>query len=337
MDKEKLVDLIKKIGESKILVIGDLALDEMVYGDTERISREAPVLILQHTHTKFILGGASNAAHNVSEINGGKVSVIGIIGDDYQANDLRNAFEEANIDCSSLIVDKCRKTITKTRISGSCSHSITQQIVRIDRQTNAPISKETEAKMITEIEKLVPLHDAVILSDYHIGTLTNNVIKAVVDIAKKYDKKVIVDAQRDLGRYKGITSMTPNLPDTQKYVGMYLNNKEDFLKAGNRLLNETGADAILITCGADGMVVVEPENKYTHIPVFNKAEVFDVTGAGDTVTAVYTLALAAGAEPVYAAIIGNIAAGVVVKQFGCATTSIDEILDSVPERIVLEI
>lgn len=337
MDKEKLVDLIKKIGESKILVIGDMALDEMVYGDTERISREAPVLILQHTHTKFILGGASNAAHNVSEINGGKVSVIGIIGDDYQANDLRNAFEEANIDCSSLIVDKCRKTITKTRISGSCSHSITQQIVRIDRQTNVPISKETEAKMITEIEKLVPLHDAVILSDYHIGTLTDNVIKAVVDIAKKYDKKVIVDAQRDLGRYKGITSMTPNLPDTQKYVGMYLNNKEDFLKAGNRLLNETGADAILITCGADGMVVVEPENKYTHIPVFNKAEVFDVTGAGDTVTAVYTLALAAGAEPVYAAIIGNIAAGVVVKQFGCATTSIDEILDSVPERIVLEI
>ena len=337
MDKEKLVDLIKKIGDSKILVVGDLALDEMVYGDTERISREAPVLILQHTHTKFILGGASNAAHNVSEINGGKVSVIGIIGDDYQANDLKNAFKEANIDCSSLIVDKCRKTITKTRISGSCSHSITQQIVRIDRQTNAPISKETEAKMIAEIEKLVPLHDAVILSDYHIGTLTDNVIKAVVDTAKKYDKKVIVDAQRDLGRYKGITSMTPNLPDTQKYVGLYLKNKEDFLKAGNKLLNETGADAILITCGAEGMVVVEPDNKYTHIPVFNKAEVFDVTGAGDTVTAVYTLALAAGAEPVYAAIIGNIAAGIVVKQFGCATTSIDEILDSVPERIVLEI
>ena len=337
MDKEKLVDLIKKIGDSKILVVGDLALDEMVYGDTERISREAPVLILQHTHTKFILGGASNAAHNVSEINGGKVSVIGIIGDDYQANDLINAFKEANIDCSSLIVDKCRKTITKTRISGSCSHSITQQIVRIDRQTNAPISEETEAKMIEEIKKLVPVHDAVILSDYHIGTLTDNVIKAVVDTAKKYDKKVIVDAQRDLGRYKGITSMTPNLPDTQKSVGFYLRSKEDFLKAGNRLLAETNAEAILITCGADGMVVVEPNNKYTHIPVFNKAEVFDVTGAGDTVTAVYTLALAAGAEPVYAAIIGNIAAGIVVKQFGCATTSIDEILDSVPERIVLEI
>ena len=233
INKEQLVSYIKKLSEPRVLVIGDLAIDEMIYGDAERISREAPVLILQHTHTKFILGGASNAAHNVSEINGGKVSVIGIIGDDYQANDLKNAFKEANIDCSSLIVDKCRKTITKTRISGSCSHSITQQIVRIDRQTNAPISKETEAKMIAEIEKLVPLHDAVILSDYHIGTLTDNVIKAVVDTAKKFDKKVIVDAQRDLGRYKGITSMTPNLPDTQKYIGLYLRNKEDFLNKTN--------------------------------------------------------------------------------------------------------
>ena len=337
MDNEKLIDLIKKLSEAKILVVGDLALDEMVYGDTERISREAPVLILQHTHTKFILGGASNAAHNVSEINGGKVSVIGIIGDDYQGEDLRRAFEEANIDCSSLIVDKTRKTITKTRISGSCSHSITQQIVRIDRQTNAPISKETEEKMIAEIKKLVPKHDAIILSDYHIGTLSDNVIKAVVDTAKEFDKAVIVDAQRNLDRYKGITSMTPNLPDTQKHVGFYLKSKEDFLKAGNLLIEQTSAPAVLITCGAEGMVVVEKGGKYTHIPVFNKAEVFDVTGAGDTVTAVYTLALAVGADPVYAAIIGNIAAGIVVKQFGCATTSIDEILASVPKKIELEI
>ena len=337
MDKNKLESYIKRLGEAKILVVGDLALDEMVYGDTERISREAPVIILQHTHTKFILGGASNAAHNVSEINNGKVCVIGIIGEDYQAEDLKNAFKKANIDCSSLITDKTRKTITKTRISGSCSHSITQQIVRIDRQTNAPISKETEDKMIEEIKRLVPIHDAIILSDYHIGTLSDRIIKAVTDEAHKYNKKVIVDAQRDLDRYKGITSMTPNLPDTQKHVGYYLGTKEDFLRAGNTLLEQSGADAILITCGSEGMVVVEKNNKYTHIPVFNKAEVFDVTGAGDTVTAVYTLALAIGAEPVYAAIIGNIAAGIVIKQYGCATTNIDEILKSVPDKMVLEV
>ena len=333
---EKLRGYIKSLGNAKVLVIGDLALDEMVYGDTERISREAPVLILQHTHTKFILGGASNSAHNVSTLNGGKVSVLGVIGDDYQAQDLKNAFNEAGIDCSLLISDKDRKTITKTRISGSCSHSITQQIVRIDRQTNAPISNETEDKLINKIIEMIPNYDVIILSDYHIGTLTDRVIKSVMDTANKYSKKVIVDAQKDLNRYKGLFSMTPNLPDTQKHVGFYLKNKEDYLKAGNILLEQTNADNILITCGADGMVVIEKNDKYTHIPVFNKSKVFDVTGAGDTVTATFSLALAIGAEPVYAAIIGNIAAGIVVKQFGCATTTIEEVLASVPTEIKLE-
>lgn len=334
---DKISEYVKCLGDKSILVIGDMALDEMVYGDTERISREAPVLILQHTHTNYILGGASNAAHNVADINGGKVSVIGVIGDDYQANDLREAFKKANINCDSLIVDKSRKTITKTRISGSCSQSVTQQIVRIDRQTNAPISINTENLMIAEIEKLVPKHDAIILSDYHIGTLSDNVISAVIKTAKSAGKPVIVDAQKNLDRYKGAYSMTPNLPDTQKHVGYYLRERADFIMAGNKLIKESGADNVLITCGSDGMVVIEKTGKYTHIPVFNKSKVFDVTGAGDTVTAVYSLALAAGAEPVYAAIIGNIAAGIVVKQYGCATTNIDEILSSVPQNIELEV
>lgn len=337
IDLKDLRNYIEKLSQAKILVIGDLALDEMVYGDTERISREAPVLILQHTHTKHILGGASNAAHNVSKINNGKVGVVGIIGEDYQAYDLKNAFKEANVECSNLISDKERKTITKTRISGSCSHSITQQIVRIDRQTNAPISEETENKLIEKIKETIPNYDAVILSDYHIGTLTDKVIQTVIEIANKYSKKVVVDAQRDLHRYKGVFSMTPNLPDTQKHVGFYLNNKEDFLKAGNKILEQTDANSILITCGSEGMVVVEKNNKYTHIPVFNKSKVFDVTGAGDTVTATYTLALAIGAEPVYAAVIGNIAAGIVIKQFGCATTNIQEILSAMPSNIEVEV
>ena len=334
---EKLKGFVRKLSDAKILVIGDLALDEMVYGDTERISREAPVLILQHTHTKFILGGASNAAHNVATLNKGQVSVVGVIGEDYQAEDLKNAFNEAGINCEALVADKSRKTITKTRISGSCSHSITQQIVRIDRQTNEPISFLTEAKLIENIEKSIPEADAIILSDYHIGTLSDKVIKTVFEVADRHSKKVIVDAQKDLAKYKGTYSMTPNLPDTQKHVGFYLNSKEDFLRAGKMLLDQTNANNVLITCGADGMVVVEKDNKYTHIPVFNKSKVFDVTGAGDTVTATYSLALAIGAEPVYAAIIGNIAAGIVVKQFGCATTTIEEILAAMPEVINVEI
>jgi len=323
---EKLKTLIKKMNQAKILVVGDLALDEMIYGDAERISREAPVLILQHTRTKLILGGASNAAHNASTLNGGKVGVIGVCGEDYQSGQLIETFEKANVDCRYLVKDPTRKTTTKTRISGSITTSITQQIVRVDRQTNALISKTTEDKVIENLEKAIPEYDAVVLSDYHIGTLTKRVVETTIKLANKFNKIVVVDAQRDLGSYKNVTSMTPNHPDTEKSVGFEIKTELDLEKAGDKLLSESKAKAVLITCGADGMFVAEPKKKYTKIPVFNKSEVFDVTGAGDTVTAVYTLALAAGADFVYAAIIGNIAASLVVRQFGCATTTVDELI-----------
>ena len=327
--KEKLVSYIEKLSEPKVLVVGDLAMDEMVYGDAERISREAPVLILQHTQTKPILGGASNAAHNAATLNKGKVSVIGVFGEDYQADQLEQAFRDATISTKYVVRDKARKTITKTRILGSITTSITQQIVRIDRQTNAPLSLETEQKVIDNIEKAIQENDVVILSNYHIGTLTPEVINKTINLANKYGKKIIVDAQRDLKSYKNITSMTPNLPDTQSTVGFELKSEDDLKRAGDILLEATEAQSILITCGADGMFVVSKDKKYTKIPVFNKSEVFDVTGAGDTVTAVYSLALAAGADPVYAAIIGNVAASIVVRQWGCATTTIDELLSAV--------
>lgn len=329
INKEQLVSYIKKLYEPKVLVIGDLAIDEMIYGDAERISREAPVLILLHSNTKLILGAASNAAHNVSTLNDGKVSVIGVCGDDFQAGQLRETFEKAKVNCGRLVVDPSRKTTTKTRISGSITTSITQQIVRIDRQTNALLSPEIEEEVLRQIERAVPEHDAVILSDYHIGTLTPRIIQETIKLANQHDKVIVVDAQKDLHTYKNITSMTPNLPDTQKSVGFFINGEEDLKLAGDKLLNEINARSILITCGADGMFVARPNGNYTKIPVFNKSEVFDVTGAGDTVTAVYTLALAAGADPAYAAIIGNIAASIVVRQFGCATTTVNEILDAV--------
>ena len=331
IDKSKLLKSIKKLSNAKVLIVGDLALDEMIYGDAERISREAPVLILQHTKTKLILGGASNAAHNVATLNCGKAGVIGVVGRDYHSGLLRDTFNQANIDCSGLVEDSERKTIVKTRISGSITTSITQQIVRIDRQSKGYVSKETEDKLIKNIEKAIPEYDAVILSDYHIGTLTPNVIKFTIDAANKSGKLVIVDAQRDLGSYKNVTSMTPNLPDTEKSVGFPIKSEDDMKKAGKKLLTETNAKAVLITCGADGMFVAEPDDKYTKIPVFNKSEVFDVTGAGDTVTAVYSLAIAAGIEPVYSAIIGNIAASIVVRQFGCATTTVDELITAAKE------
>lgn len=328
-DKEKIISSIKKISDTKVLVVGDLALDEMIYGDAERISREAPVLILQHTKTKHILGGASNAAHNVSTLNKGKVGVIGVAGDDYHSGFLTDTFKAANINCDGIVIDKDRKTIVKTRISGSITTSITQQIVRIDRQSKGFICEETENKIIKKINELLPKYDAVILSNYHIGTITPKIIEYTTDLANKLGKIVVVDAQRDLGSYKNVTSMTPNLPDTEKSVGFEIHTEDDLKRAGDKLLAQTNAKSVLITCGADGMFVTEPNKKYKKIPVFNKSEVFDVTGAGDTVTAVYTLALASGIDPVYSAIIGNVAASIVVRQFGCATTTIDELLNAV--------
>ena len=329
IDKVKLVSDIKNLVNAKVLVVGDLAIDEMLYGDAERISREAPVLILQHTKTKIILGGASNAAHNVSTLNCGKVGVVGVCGVDYQAGQLLDAFEKANIDTRYLVRDENRKTTTKTRISGSITTSITQQIVRIDRQTSTPIDGETERKVLENLEYAIPQYDAVILSDYNIGALTPKVIQKSIELANKYNKVLVVDAQGELERFKNCTSMTPNLPDTQKSVGFFINNEDDLKRAGKLLLAQTNAKSVLITCGADGMFVAEPNDKYTKIPVFNKSEVFDVTGAGDTVTAVYTLALANGIDPVYSAIIGNIAASIVVRQFGCATTTVEDLLSAV--------
>jgi len=332
INKDKLIDYINELKNTRVLIIGDLAMDEMVYGNTERISREAPVLILLHEETKLILGAASNAANNASKINGGKVSVIGVLGEDYQAEQLKEAFEKENINTSYLVYDKTRKTTTKTRISGSCSQSVTQQIVRIDRQTSTPLSKETEDKVIEQIEKAIPKHDAIILSDYHIGTLTQRIIDKSIELANEHNKVIVADIQKDFDKYKNITSLTPNLPDTQKFLGFNLNSKSDFEKAGKILQNMIKAKSILITCGDRGMMVIEPNYKITEIPVFNRSHVFDVTGAGDTVTALYTMALSIGAEPVYAAVIGNIAASIVIKQFGCATTTIDELLEMVSKK-----
>ena len=317
---------ITKLKKPKVLVIGDVAIDEMIYGNTERISREAPVLILRHTQTKIILGAASNAAHNISTLNGGKVSILGTYGDDYYGKVLLEAFEKAKVDTKYMVKAPERPTTVKTRISGSCSQSVTQQIVRIDRETKEWLSKQTEDKVCETIEKAIPEFDAVILSDYQLGTLTDRVIETTVDVAKKHGKIVVADVQKDMFRYKGVTAMTPNQPDTEKFVGVFIKDEETLKQAGEKLLDSTNSDLMLVTRGGDGMAVFERGKEYSPIPVFNKTDVFDVTGAGDTVVATFTLGLAAGLSPKHAAIIGNLAASIVIRSFGCATTNIKELI-----------
>ncbi len=326
ISKEELRAGIKKLSEPKVLVIGDLAIDEMVYGYTSRMSREAPVLILHHYETKQLLGAASNAAHNLSAINGGKVGVIGLYGEDYYGPVLLKVLNDAGINTDYAVKDTERVTTVKTRISGSCSQSVTQQIVRIDRETQTPISEKTEQIIIEKMEKAIPEFDAVILSDYNIGILTDKVIRKAIEIAKKHNKVIVVDAQKNLERYKGATALTPNQPDTEGFLGYKITDSETLKRAGEDMLKKTEAKCVLVTRGDKGMALFDRERGEFDVPVFNKTSVFDVTGAGDTVVALFTLGLAVGLKPEQAAIIGNLAASIVIRYFGCATTTIEELL-----------
>lgn len=334
-DKEELLKKIENLSKPSVLVIGDMAIDEMVYGTTDRMSREAPVLILRHYNTKVILGAASNAAHNIATLTAGKVSVIGTYGKDYYAPILLKTFKDAGVNTEYMVEDISRATTVKTRISGSCSQSVTQQIVRIDRETIEPISKEIEEKIVAQMELAIPKHDAIILSDYNIGLLTDVVIKKAIEFAKKYNKIIVVDSQKDLDRFQGVTSMTPNQPDSEKFVGFFIKDKETLEKAGKEMLEKTNADSALITLGGDGMALFEKNGNFVKVPVFNKTDVFDVTGAGDTVVATYTLAMASGMSKKDSAIVSNLAASIVVRHFGCATTTVD-VLKSTLEKMDLE-
>ena len=327
MEKTELINYLEKLKNKKVLIIGDFALDEMIYGRTERISREAPVLILEHYDTKKILGAASNASNNIAKI-AGSASALGVYGDDYYGIKLLEILNNNNIDTTYMVQDKTRKTTTKTRISGSCNQSITQQIVRIDRQTKTPLSLETEKKVMDKIKCAVKNFDGIILSDYGIGCLTQNVVDCAIKEAKKYNKIIVADIQKNMKKYKGVTAITPNQPDSEQEVGFFIKDEKDLIKAGEKLISDIDVQNVLLTRGENGMALFEKDGnsvKFSKVPAFNKKEVFDVTGAGDTVVAVYTLALCSGIEPKIAMYLGNLAASVVIRYFGCYCPTIEEL------------
>lgn len=336
-NKENLKKVIDNMSSKKILVIGDLAIDEMIYGNTSRISREAPVLILLHSHTNNLLGAASNAAHNLSTLNLGKVGAIGLYGNDYHAPILLDTLNKAGINTDYMVCDPGRPTTVKTRISGASTQSVTQQIVRIDRESHKFVSTEIETQVIENIKKALPDYDAAILSDYGTGMMTENIINATIETANALGKIVAVDPQTDLHKFQKATVLTPNQPDAQKSVGYDITDAATLDKAGADLLENTNAAMILITRGGDGMAVFEKGKEVAKIPAFNKTDVFDVTGAGDTVVATFTLALAAGASAAEAMFLGNLAASIVVRHFGCATTTQQELKEKLDKLNIKEI
>jgi rfaE bifunctional protein kinase chain/domain len=268
----------------------------------------------------------------VAKLNAKRIAVAGLSGKDYYCSLLLDALQRDGIDASGLIQDDSRPTSTKSRISGIANHSVTQQVVRIDRESSAPMSGKVEDQFLDMLSRLAPEFDALLLSDYGLGVFTPAVIAHCQALRKKHGFILTVDSQQDLSVFQGATVITPNQPEAEKNVGFDLTTAEAVTRAGHDLLTKTAAENILITRGESGMSLFEsmPEGiRETGIPVFNHSEVFDVTGAGDTVVGTLTLALTAGANMQEAAILGNLAASIVVRRFGAATTNQSELLDAV--------
>ncbi|GAB4157832.1 MAG: D-glycero-beta-D-manno-heptose-7-phosphate kinase [Cyanobacteria bacterium J069] len=309
--------LMDRFSEARVLVAGDLTLDEFLTGQVERLSREAPVLILRHEATRQIPGGGANAVYNLAKL-GAQVKAVGLVGKDEQGAVLRRIFESVGIDTAGVLLDGDRPTVTKTRISGHARQSVTQQIVRVDRKSDAPADPDLQLALAAHIRQQLDTVDAVVCSDYGDGVLSAPVIEAALQ-----HSLTVVDTQIDLHRFAGATVFTPNLPEAEKAVG-YSIGEGNLLQAGADLLRLTQAQHMLMTRGEEGMSLFSRDGSQQSIPAFNRTDVFDVTGAGDTVVAALTLGLIVGATPIEAAMLGNLAASIVVRQFGTATTSVLE-------------
>jgi rfaE bifunctional protein kinase chain/domain len=301
----ELTNILNNFKEKNILVIGDIMLDKYIFGNVERISPEAPVQIVNVKKEKFIPGGAANVANNIAALNA-NAFMIGVIGNDTEATILINELKKRNIDTEGIITDQNKPTTQKVRILGQ-----KQQLLRIDYEKKDYLNKETENKIINFIKEKIEKIDAIIISDYAKGVITKNLIQNIKDIAK--NNIIIVDPKpKHKDFYKNTTLITPNLKEAKEMA----DNEEDLIKELNT--------AILVTKGEKGMSLLEKNGNITNIPTKAK-EVYDVSGAGDTVVATLTLALSSNATLKQAAILANHAAGITVGKVGTSTVTTEEI------------
>jgi len=321
----------------KILVVGDLILDEYIWGGVHRISPEAPVPVLETRSENMALGGAANVANNLVAL-GCEVYLAGAIGQDEKGDRLFQIIQDQGIHTEGLFRFVHRPTTSKIRI---IAHN--QQILRIDKEDNRPITEETEKKLIQFINDTVPQVDTVIGSDYLKGILTGKVLKAVMHRSQKNKKMVVIDPKsHDFSLYQGATVLTPNQKEVEQAVPIKVNNLHDLERAAEYLLSLTKAEALLVTRGKDGMILYRNKEKPVIIPT-HAQEVFDVTGAGDTVVSVFSMAAAVGFSFHESAWLSNMAASIVVGKVGTAIVTLEEINSYLQEemlrtsRTVLEI
>lgn len=295
-----------------ILVIGDMVADIYLDGRISRISREAPVLVLEQAGEKVVAGGAANVVNNIATL-GGKVHAVGLVGADKSADGLREILAANGADVRGLIADDSRPTISKTRIIAGGRATVSQQIVRIDRESKAPMAPAIEAELRAYIKSILPTVEGVVISDYGSGTVTEGLQSLLIDYCRAHDIPSIVDSRYAVRRFRGIGYVKQNDAEIAAAMGRELVTTEDIVAAAEELRQELAAKGVLVTRGELGMVLVE-HGAVHEIPVSDKSEVFDVSGAGDTCVAAVILALAAGIAPATAARLSNIASGIAVRE-----------------------
>jgi D-beta-D-heptose 7-phosphate kinase/D-beta-D-heptose 1-phosphate adenosyltransferase len=322
---ETLIQAVRNFRSKRVLIMGDLMLDRFIWGSVSRISPEAPVPVVEIKTESTHLGGAANVASNIRSLGGIPIP-IGIIGSDFEGNRLREEFRTLGSPLTGLVVDKNRPTSIKTRI---IAHH--QQVCRTDREDRAPLSADVQSRVVENFNAALVSADAVIISDYAKGLISPPILRRTLPRAKSAGKIICIDPKmKKFSAYRPATIITPTVAEAEHAAGIAISGKRDLLRAGRKILGESGIKHLLITRGEEGMALFENDLKVTCIPTVAK-EVFDVTGAGDTVISTLALSLVSGLSILESAVLSNIAAGIVVGKLGTASVAPDELISAIRE------
>ena len=322
--KEELTSVLDEMEGRRILVLGDVVADIYLHGNISRISREAPVLVLEQQKETVVAGGAANVVNNVATL-GGSVFAVGLLGNDNGGDGIKEVLSQNGAHIEGFLTDENRPTISKTRIIAGGRATVSQQIVRVDKECHEPMTEAHEKELLKYIKSVLPKMQGVVLSDYGSGTVTPKLRKAIISCARKQGIPSMVDSRYDVKSFKGISYVKQNDAELSAAVGRSLPDEEAVIEAAQELLQELSAEGVLVTRGELGMILVEKDGAVHVIPVSDKSEVYDVSGAGDTCVAAMILALAAGCSPDKAAELSNIASGIAVRKLGTATVSAEEL------------
>lgn len=321
-----LIDLVQSLGTPRILVLGDLILDRYLWGNAERISQEAPVILLREEKQELRLGGAGNVANMLRGLQA-EVTMAGVVGNDRDGEDMLAELNSVGVDCSAVLVDRTRPTTVKQRMIGYAQHRHPHQMLRIDRESRHPLEQMYATQLLDLIITSIADHDAVLISDYAKGVCSPEILERVIQVARDVNVPVIVDPAPtdDYSIYRGATAMTPNRTETGKATNRKLNNYEEAFAAGASLVEQLDLDMIFVTLDKDGVAVVRKDGTQEAFPT-RQREVYDITGAGDMVLATIGLGAAARWNDADLAKMANITGGLEVEQVGVVCLSRDEIV-----------